>query len=393
MAPPKSCAVPAAPGIGGILPLDALYEILLRLPAKPLCRLRAVCRVWRSLLSDPQFAAAHAVRHPGPLIIAGYAKNVRDDMIIVDIMDQSWEIVKQVRGGIGGRNEVISMDFDLVCVRNIDSGIYWFLNPATGAAYHLPSGFADEHMALSSSLSEAKYILGQVPSTGEYKVLRMFFHLLSYDHGCLLFEACTLNSCPSNNSGWRRKEGPGEAISCNRFTSLVIDGIVYLLCLDLHLSITFHSQVFEKDFIITFDLKTEVWGPRIPGPPISFPNNAARMFHNLGLPRIKQLSLAKLHGSLAIVHGPAPFMDIWILMDFDKRQWVKQYVIQFEQYSRFKYVHPLLVLGDGRIIIHKEDNGLLQIYDPRANNFTNSVELTHYSTVNMYTRNILSLDK
>ncbi|KAF8704118.1 hypothetical protein HU200_031609 [Digitaria exilis] len=51
-------------GIGTLLHRDALYEILLRVPAKPLCRFRAVCRSWRSLLSAPSsFVAAHAARH------------------------------------------------------------------------------------------------------------------------------------------------------------------------------------------------------------------------------------------------------------------------------------------------------------------------------------------
>ncbi|KAL6638459.1 hypothetical protein ACP70R_023954 [Stipagrostis hirtigluma subsp. patula] len=32
----------------GVLPLDILYDVLLRLPADELCRLRIVCRSWRS---------------------------------------------------------------------------------------------------------------------------------------------------------------------------------------------------------------------------------------------------------------------------------------------------------------------------------------------------------
>jgi len=56
----------------GALPPDAVYEILLRLPGKELCRLRGMCRPWRSLLSDRAFAAAHAAR---PLVVAGYAKH------------------------------------------------------------------------------------------------------------------------------------------------------------------------------------------------------------------------------------------------------------------------------------------------------------------------------
>ncbi|KAF8735764.1 hypothetical protein HU200_014441 [Digitaria exilis] len=62
------------------MPEDALYEILLRLPAEDLCRLRAVCRPWRSLLSDPHFIAAHAARHPDqpPLVVVGYQATDRN---------------------------------------------------------------------------------------------------------------------------------------------------------------------------------------------------------------------------------------------------------------------------------------------------------------------------
>ncbi|CAL5079162.1 unnamed protein product [Urochloa decumbens] len=50
---------------GLVLPHDALHKILLPVPARPLCRFRAVCKSWRSLLSDdPPLAAAHAARHP-----------------------------------------------------------------------------------------------------------------------------------------------------------------------------------------------------------------------------------------------------------------------------------------------------------------------------------------
>ncbi|CAN6171301.1 unnamed protein product [Urochloa humidicola] len=80
----------AEPGSGVPLPVDALYEILLRLPAKDLCRLRAVCRPWRSLLSDPQFIAAHAARQ-GPLIILGHDKSYRDEGVLCDIVDHGFK--------------------------------------------------------------------------------------------------------------------------------------------------------------------------------------------------------------------------------------------------------------------------------------------------------------
>ncbi|KAK1646721.1 hypothetical protein QYE76_064526 [Lolium multiflorum] len=62
-----AAAAPCGPRASsiGILPADVLYDVLLYLPAKALCRLRAVSRWWRSLLTtDPHFAKAHASRHP-----------------------------------------------------------------------------------------------------------------------------------------------------------------------------------------------------------------------------------------------------------------------------------------------------------------------------------------
>ncbi|CAN6339100.1 unnamed protein product [Urochloa humidicola] len=52
-------ASPLAGANYGVLPVDVLYDILLCLPAKELCRLRLVCQSWRSLTSDPLFAKAH----------------------------------------------------------------------------------------------------------------------------------------------------------------------------------------------------------------------------------------------------------------------------------------------------------------------------------------------
>jgi hypothetical protein len=49
--------------VNSLAPLDVNYgvlrDVLLRLPADELCRLRLVCRSWRSLTSDPLFARSH----------------------------------------------------------------------------------------------------------------------------------------------------------------------------------------------------------------------------------------------------------------------------------------------------------------------------------------------
>jgi len=46
---PAPVSIALASQNDGLLPTNVLYEVLLRLPAKELCRLRLVCRSWRSL--------------------------------------------------------------------------------------------------------------------------------------------------------------------------------------------------------------------------------------------------------------------------------------------------------------------------------------------------------
>jgi len=59
---------PETAAVDGVLPSELLIEILLLLPAKDVCRVRAVCPSWRSLTYDPLFVAAYAARCPGPLL-------------------------------------------------------------------------------------------------------------------------------------------------------------------------------------------------------------------------------------------------------------------------------------------------------------------------------------
>ncbi|CAL5066135.1 unnamed protein product [Urochloa decumbens] len=78
-------------------PPDVLFNVLLRLPAKDLCRLRAVCRSWRALTSgDPLFASHGA--HPGPLFLAKFL----DDKSSIYVVDLSGNVLKRVADAAGG---------------------------------------------------------------------------------------------------------------------------------------------------------------------------------------------------------------------------------------------------------------------------------------------------
>ena len=165
--PPVRPAALDASNIGP-LTLDGLYEVLLRLPAKELCRLRAVYRPWRSLLSEASFAAKHAARHRETLFLVSYAadRSAEHDGL-VDVLDASGRVLKWVHRNQG--QVVVGMASDLVCVM-LEGGTFQLMNLSTGSVYQLPNKLPEEHLAPEFRIchyGEPVHVFGKVASTGE----------------------------------------------------------------------------------------------------------------------------------------------------------------------------------------------------------------------------------
>ncbi|TVU41353.1 hypothetical protein EJB05_14860 [Eragrostis curvula] len=376
----------AASNICG-LPVDAMYDILLRLSAKELCCLRAVCRQWRSLLSNPEFAAAHAARYPEPLIIVGYSRE-KDDASDwtkpsryesrINIMDLSGHIVKQLRMD----GHITTMSLNLTCIKKTGDGSCRLVNPATGAVHHVPN--EDPIYGYSDRLC----LFGKVVASREYKVLRKVSYSL-HGNPCVLFEIYTICSTTTSivHLQWRAIEDPPHSICWYEKASVVIHGVVYFLSKSAYSRSRGSSE--KQDWIVPFDLDTERWRPSIRGPQILTSINES----SNGLVQ-ENLSLTNLNGSLVIVDLPSPSMDLWYLLDFDKGLWFKQYSIQIEDYDRIllQSFCPLIVLDDGRIVIHVGGSEMLEIYDPRTNKLSTVAETGGSCAVSVYAGTLLSLE-
>ncbi|TVU41317.1 hypothetical protein EJB05_14823, partial [Eragrostis curvula] len=86
-------------------------------------------------------------------------------------------------------------------------------------------------------------------------------------------------------------------------------------------------------------------------------------------------------------------MDLWFLMDFEEGLWVKQYSIQHnmsDNQNEF-FTYPLLVLNDGRILTYIGIKGLLRIYDPRDNTYTDVADIGPRNEIGLYKGSLLSL--
>ncbi|CAN6243833.1 unnamed protein product [Urochloa humidicola] len=381
MATPNGCSGQDSQS-GVLLPGDALYEILLRVPARDLCRFRAVCRPWSRLLSDPYFIAAHVGRHPEPLVVAGTF--CWSDGIICNIFDLSGRLVKRILST--GNERVTSVNLDSVCTSTDGEGRRLRLhNLATGAVFALPEDLAEEHAARERHTHrfhvEAEF--GQVPSTGEYKVLRVL-NCFS-DHDVQLYEVITLNG--SSHAKWRGKTPPPYTVRLGVWKTAVINRIVYFFSNEVQ------AQDAARDRIASFDLETEEWRASLRGPLSSLeeaPNWPRRHYG------IDELTMSDMNGCLVVVHRTyASNLDLWFMMDFERGIWIKQHSIQVQPsvWDVPDAVRPLLVLNDGRIVLFYmgADKGSIRIYNPRTNSYTDASEAGCSFTVGLYTGSPLSL--
>ncbi|CAL5078995.1 unnamed protein product [Urochloa decumbens] len=394
------------------LPTDLLYDILLRLPGQDLCRLRAVCQPWRSLLSDQQFIADHTARHPEepPLIVVGYEASSQNGLALCDIMDHSGRVVKRIHAG-ADCDRVMCAHLGLLCVAKRGSSMSCqLLNPDTGAVHVLPEGLAAEHAAHRQGFSDcwATTAFGLVPSTGEYKVLRvlhsfgykddppinqheMFRRHVDYCSLLKLYEVFTVGG--SGQSRWRGKKAPPYNFELAEWNSVVIKHIVYFLLSDYD---EYSRYEHGQKLVASFDLETEKWSASIRGPLSGdHDDNVYNSFMGLSCIDFKiaalgeRLVLGCRRPSFSVA---SPSMDLWILRDFEKGLWVKQYSIDTSFLHVRHLVQPLLVLNDGRTANRTGKRAFLRNYNAVANTSIDVLKRNHsVIAVGLYGGSLLSL--
>ncbi|CAL5084897.1 unnamed protein product [Urochloa decumbens] len=253
---------------GGVLPADVMYEILLRVPAKALCRLRLVCRSWRSLTSDPRFAVEHLHRHP--LLAARHPLWGQ-----IYAVDMSGEIVKKIRILEGIKFFKLSVQADLICLAETKRALV--LNPGTGEIHALPDA--------SLEIAESRCILGRIPSTEEYKVIRIGLHQDNEQP----YE-CEVITLGGGDKKWRVKSNPPIRVFPYSWSAAAINGVAYFS----PAFVLYYSHNIKRDSIVLFDLVTEEWRQTVLQGPVSAGLDGARLKNN------PHVELAKLSGCLGL---------------------------------------------------------------------------------------------
>ncbi|CAN6177265.1 unnamed protein product [Urochloa humidicola] len=76
------------------LPEDIIFDVLSRLPAKPLCRFRCVSKGWRALISDHAFVAAQKSR-AAPLLVGVFRSRCRGQhKLELRVMDMDGSVLR-----------------------------------------------------------------------------------------------------------------------------------------------------------------------------------------------------------------------------------------------------------------------------------------------------------
>ncbi|CAL5078971.1 unnamed protein product [Urochloa decumbens] len=365
----------------GLLPTDILHEVLLRLPANVLCRLRLVCRQWRSLTSDPIFARAHLLRHPVIVGCRNFGANVdRDARRGVQFVDLSGNIIKRIRmrryHWDYGHN--LSVKPSLQSALTTKSGC--LLNPSTGAFIVLPGYTAEGQPIMSLSL------LGRISSTGEYKVLRIHrFH--RYIMGSEPGQTCEVMTVgDSGDDGrWMARASPPVNVAVTSLHGVVVNGVAYFL-----LDVCDPTNI-KWDDIASFNLDTEEWrSDTLRGPPkglLPIADEETRIC----------LHLAKLNGCLVTIcrcnsrglHYKDDSMDLWFSMDMNKGLWTKMYSLQCTPELEHGLCSPLEVLNDERILLWQSSIQCLGVYDKKTNILTDLMTLRNFSGVCLYEGSLL----
>ncbi|CAL4897550.1 unnamed protein product [Urochloa decumbens] len=343
----------AASNYGAVLPVDVLYDILLRLPAKELCRLRLVCRSWRLLTSDPLFARAHLSRHPPHAVVLRYDRNE------VHVIDLRGSVIKRIRIG-RGPGEVLSTHGDLACVSH-GWGLAYVFNLSTGAMV------ADIDIESRSKVNAEKpvCVLGHVPATGEYKLLRIQDRSrMSYNNNGGFVTSCEVMTLGGgggrNRQRWRKRPPPPALLSS--WSVAVVAGVAYFL-----LPPPRKVGEAEPDGIAVFDMAAEEWKPTT----IQGPSSSIILETSSAVCRRKQFGLATLNERLVTVYCNLHqwSTQLWLLVDMEESLWTKLYTLQGTQFwdvVNFCFHYPLTVFDDGRILVSGNRTGAIRAYDPRT---------------------------
>ncbi|CAL4977880.1 unnamed protein product [Urochloa decumbens] len=337
-----------------------------------------------SPVAPPSMAAIQAGRLKDALLVVA----AREDA--TDIFSVNVKLVDAASGATVGRldgqhTDHISAAAGLICLvpSGTSGSAIRVLNPATGGITDIPAGptAAAHH---GGRTSQSSYVFAYVPTTREYKLLRV---ITSRGRDDKPKQSCEVLTLGGRGQRWRPASSPPVLLSTTVPRQRAITaGFAHFLTA---------TRTIGYDGIASFDMVKEEWRTCIlPGPLPSGSRNCCQ----------SNLSLVELNGCLAFVHHDylAYCVDMWVLEDMGKAKWLRIESLHFRSFlSGFEelekgqlaplipvsrrreiFAQPLMVMDDGRIAFWvRFPNGVVRVYDPKTRKCEDAVRMGSVSSI------------
>ncbi|RRT37280.1 hypothetical protein B296_00041828 [Ensete ventricosum] len=325
------------------LPSDLFMEILSRIPARALLKLRGVCKCWYSITMDPVFVRLHLQQQlllPEATSVLTFHRDFatfRSLLSRLDVVDAPW-VAKNVAICHSFSLPVISLPcHGLFCLYDahmeFDVCLY---NPATGKSFSLPQNFT------SVDVVSSDFCLVYHPVSKQYKVIHMFRTRST----SLVMEALTVGG-----STWRKVEA-SSALAMRTLLSSgrpSATGTMYWRA---------QTNVLEYT-VLSLDLHSERL-IEIPFPGIKHRREKANN------------SLTEMEGTIHLAiqwFAEVDWVDIWMLQESDAhRVWIHRFHLRLsplpvsERQVETVLRRPMpLLINQGKILIR--EFGRLVYYD------------------------------
>ncbi|XVF41898.1 hypothetical protein PTKIN_Ptkin01aG0317400 [Pterospermum kingtungense] len=276
---------------------DVMLDIFLRLSAKDLYRFSCVSKDFLSYVSSPCF---HQLRTSINPLVDRQGQAISQFTQEIEI-DSTKDVV------------LVPSHHNLVCV--VTTNHTYICDPSKQEFVELPKIRSDLFSSESIGVG-----FGYLPSKNEYKVGRCFFRgdfiedIYDVELGCEIltisnYRSGTNSSIADSCSGWRvLEEGPPHLTDSN---PALVNGSV-------HWKIEPRRAEEADEYIMSFNLETEKFWIL---PPSTCVKADPHSFY-----------LVELKEKLWVNHLEdvrLQVMDMWVLKDYDKFTWVKEYSIDF----------------------------------------------------------------
>ena len=354
------------------LPLDVVFSILAHLPVKTLSRFRCVSQSWSALISSPSFIKSHHQRSKqSPLLFIttteltkADAKHGHPKYILVQDMKGRSRDRQMAKFMVTQPSRYLQLAvscLNLVCL--YDEYDIYVRNPSTNEGITLTKT-SSQFGSACRYCSCRKVAFAYLASTSEYKVFQIYMISGRGEHtfACEVFTLGTAR--------WRVIGGPPFTVHCSN-NAIVAEAIHFLPAwFDVH-----HG---ESNGLARFDLRKEEWSAQL----LPLP----QYFHDADNARGGVFRLREMRGMLSLARIGGSKMELWLLKDYDKGVWVKEYNINVPELSL-----PLKIEEDGRVLLEMR-GGKLRFYDQKDGDFEEIYDGNNTLRVSFFVESFMSLD-